>query len=314
MPSSRLRKVWPVLIVDDDQDVLSLSELVFEGMIVEGGQVCLDYARTLEEALWKIENKVYAVVVVDLVLGRESRAGFRVIRRLRQLPLQQATQVVIRTGYSDTFPLEESMRDYFIHDYWSKTDITSSRMKASMAGLLRSHATQVHLLWERAMFNRSYDLLIRDSIPSTMDEWDDALDSLCQLAEESNSQAIPFALQLVEKKKQSSGWQGDDALIHKWLYFSYRWPEPISTSFLHYQWNQRALNKLHETAKQRGLLLFERTVTDLKECEHLYLIVWFKERPQGELRFLTKRFLEDLLTLYHARLKAEEQWGHPTSS
>lgn len=72
-------KHWPVLLVDDEPDVLAISRLAMKNFEVYGLPLKIYTARSKQEALWLINDDVevgcsLAVALLDVVMETE-RAG-----------------------------------------------------------------------------------------------------------------------------------------------------------------------------------------------------------------------------------------------
>ena len=129
---------WNVLIVDDDEDVLLVTQLAFSGLEVLGRPIHLIHAHSFQSAQEILSTQDCAVVITDAIMETED-AGLRLIDWVSHQQVFFATRLVLRTGQPGRFQENVILRDYKIHDYWPKTELTASRMRTILMGLIRSY-------------------------------------------------------------------------------------------------------------------------------------------------------------------------------
>ncbi len=135
---------WDVLVVDDETSVLSITELAWRGLRLHGRPVRCWMADSGSAARELLEKQVFAVAVIDVMM-ETPRAGLDLVRWMRSRAEHFETRIVIRTGQPGQAPELKVVIDYDINDYWHKTDLTVRRMRASLAGLLRSYRDLLEL-------------------------------------------------------------------------------------------------------------------------------------------------------------------------
>lgn len=155
---------WPILIVDDDPDVLSLTRLALRRVEVLGWPLGLVTAGSGAEALDKVaaiqKDSVHplpaaAVAIVDVVMETDA-AGLEVCRALRRRQRNDLTQLVIRTGQPGLAPEREVIEGFDINGYYGKHEATEERLVSLVTGGVR----QYYLMWSALLFHRMTGALI----------------------------------------------------------------------------------------------------------------------------------------------------------
>ena len=129
---------WKVMIVDDDPDVLMVTQLALAGLEVLGMPVQLIQADSFRDAQSKLNDNDYAVIITDAIMETED-AGLLLIDWVSKQKRFYSTRLVLRTGQPGRFHESVILRDYKIHDYWPKTELTAGRMRTILMGLIRSY-------------------------------------------------------------------------------------------------------------------------------------------------------------------------------
>ncbi len=130
---------WKVAIIDDDHDVVSVTQLVLKGLEVDGHPLLFLTAHSAEEGrrLFR-ENKDIAIAFVDVVMETDE-AGLDLIRWIREDNRNHQTRLIIRTGQPGQAPEESVIRDFDINDYKNKTELTATRLKTTTYSAIRSY-------------------------------------------------------------------------------------------------------------------------------------------------------------------------------
>jgi len=137
---------WQVLIVDDDDDVHTVTQLVLADVQFNGKPLQLLHARSSVEALACVsQTPDVAVILLDVVMETES-AGLDIARHIRESLGNRIVQIILRTGYPGYAPEEKVIVDYEINDYKAKSELTSQRLITSVLASLRAyeHLTTIH--------------------------------------------------------------------------------------------------------------------------------------------------------------------------
>ena len=96
---------WPILIVDDEPDVLSISKLAMRNFTVYGLPLKLYTAQSKAEALKLLADELsiqgrfhhLAVAFIDVVMETDT-AGLALCEHIRHKMRNHLTQLFIRTG------------------------------------------------------------------------------------------------------------------------------------------------------------------------------------------------------------------------
>lgn len=158
--------VWPVLVVDDDEAVLQLSELILGSLVVDGRAVQVHRCSSAAQARSMLGTHRFALAIIDVVMETE-HAGLDLIRTLRELALHRITPVVVRTGQPGVFPQARLLQDFRINDYWHKGDLTPERVRTVATGLIRAYATSLELeqlSQERAVLLKEIHHRVRNNL------------------------------------------------------------------------------------------------------------------------------------------------------
>ena len=350
---------WPVLVMDDEPDVLAVTELALEGFQVDGREVELDLCETREEALNLLRQRSYAVAIRDVVLRNDQTRGLELVKSIRSMDNQRDIQLVVRTGQPGVAPEKQVVENYRINDYWPKTEISMDRMRTVLTGLIRSHASQREVGWERDLYDRSYQTLVKGGFPQSSDSWGQVVHSFCELVQqfserpigllvlEASTQGTPLfeedrelkqqwltlPLECLEESLQNSvrtEWKSAElqqlfvdgqrtpsfVLVmsgeddhKKWQMVPMDWMQPQALEIIQKNWRERELQELREEPVETlSVYTLELKQNDGAEC--LYLLVWTPEGRSEQKHEIHRRFFEDILTLYAARLKEEgkEHW------
>lgn len=134
------RPPWPVLLVDDDDAVLMVSALAFDGQEVDGRPLEVLTARSAAEAREVLTRRTdVAVAVIDVVMESEE-AGLALIDWAHGRDALAAMRVVIRTGQPGRVPEGPLRARPDVHDYWPKAELTATQARARLAAQLRAHS------------------------------------------------------------------------------------------------------------------------------------------------------------------------------
>jgi two-component sensor histidine kinase len=129
---------WPILVVDDDEGVLRLTELMLSRVTVDGRALRIELCRSAAEARVKLMDKRYALAIIDVVMETE-HAGLELVRAMRGESRHDITPIVIRTGQPGVVPEAKVLQDFRISDYWRKDELQPHRVRASVTGLIRGY-------------------------------------------------------------------------------------------------------------------------------------------------------------------------------
>lgn len=129
---------WKVLVVDDEDDVHAVTRLVLSGFRYASRPLELLHARSAAEAEGLLDLHLdLAVVLLDVVMECDD-AGLRLVRYIRETLQNRAVRIILRTGHPGQAPERQVMESYEINDYREKTELTTTRIYASLTSSLRS--------------------------------------------------------------------------------------------------------------------------------------------------------------------------------
>jgi CheY-like chemotaxis protein len=124
-----------LLVVDDDPDVIELTELVYHGATLAGRPVECAFARSAEEAVALLEGACFDLGIIDVVM-RTDHEGLELVRWIRAQPRHRGMAIVLRTGQVGIAPAEFAFAEAEIDAYWSKTELTAAIMHRGAERLL----------------------------------------------------------------------------------------------------------------------------------------------------------------------------------
>src|SRR6185437_6206867 len=120
--------VWQVLIVDDEPDVHAASKLALKGIQVEGRSIAFSHAHTAAQAMELLaQPNDFAVAFIDVVMESDD-AGLQLVRQIREALDNQALRIILRTGQPGYAPEIDTIRQYDINDYRTKSELTQVRL------------------------------------------------------------------------------------------------------------------------------------------------------------------------------------------
>lgn len=148
-----VRAAWRVLIVDDEPDVHRATTFALAGVTILNQTLEFLHAYSAAEAIdpLKKEDNI-AVVLLDVVMERE-HAGLDLVKTIRndlQLP---DVRIILRTGQPGQAPEIETIHDYDINDYKTKSELTRTKLFATITSALRAYR-QIRALDELAFYDR----------------------------------------------------------------------------------------------------------------------------------------------------------------
>ncbi len=136
---------WKILIVDDEQDVHTITGLALKNFVFEGRKLSFFHAYSALEAKQILQQeKDIALILLDVVMESE-HAGLELVHIIRQELHNLTARIVLRTGQPGQAPEQKVIRDYDINDYKSKTELTASKLTTLMYASLRTYRDIVTL-------------------------------------------------------------------------------------------------------------------------------------------------------------------------
>jgi signal transduction histidine kinase len=132
---------WKVLIVDDEEDIHSVTQLALRNFTYQGRGIEFFNAYSAAEAKTIIEEHPdIALILLDVVM-ETNQAGLDLARYIRESVGNRHTRIILRTGQPGHAPEREVILSYEIDDYKTKTELTSFKLFTVALASLRAYQT-----------------------------------------------------------------------------------------------------------------------------------------------------------------------------
>jgi CheY-like chemotaxis protein len=134
---------WPVLFVDDEPDVLTVSKLAMKNFEVYGLPLKVYTATSKAETVALLRNNAevacsLAVAFVDVVMETD-HAGLELCDYFRKEMGNTTTQIFVRTGQAGLAPEREVIDKYDIAGYFSKIEMTQNKLYSVVKSSVRQY-------------------------------------------------------------------------------------------------------------------------------------------------------------------------------
>ena len=134
---------WKILIVDDDEEVHSITTLVLKDFSFDQRGLSFFHAYSGAEARQLIaDHPDIAVILLDVVMEEED-AGLKLVEYIRKELTNSLVRIILRTGQPGQAPEERIIVEYDINDYKEKTELSSQKLYTVLISSLRTYR---HLL------------------------------------------------------------------------------------------------------------------------------------------------------------------------
>jgi diguanylate cyclase (GGDEF)-like protein len=130
---------WKVLIVDDDPEIHSVTQLALSDLVVLGRRLEYLHAYSGADACNIIKQHDDIVVVLLDVVMETDDAGLQVVKYVREQLQRQDIRIVLRTGQPGYAPEESVIKNYDINDYKTKTELTRRKLVTTIFAAIRSY-------------------------------------------------------------------------------------------------------------------------------------------------------------------------------
>jgi len=156
-------------VIDDEPDVHRATTFALAGVKILGRPLQFLHAYSASEAahLLKTERDV-AVVLLDVVMERED-AGLALVKTIRQELRLTETRIILRTGQPGYAPEIETIHDFDINDYKTKSELTRTKLYATVTAAVRAYE-QIRKLDQLAFYDRLCALPNRNKFLDISDE------------------------------------------------------------------------------------------------------------------------------------------------
>ena len=131
-------KVWDILVVDDEKDIHSVTDLSLKRRTWRGRPFAMHSAYSADEARQLISegSTLYHVAIVDVVMETLT-AGLELCRYIRDTQ-PPSLRVILRTGQPGVAPEEQVLQDYDIDYYLTKADASEFKLYTVIRAALRT--------------------------------------------------------------------------------------------------------------------------------------------------------------------------------
>lgn len=130
---------WKILIVDDDEEVHTITTLVLRQFRYDDRPLEFLHAYNGAEAKKLIaENLDAAIILLDVVMEKED-AGLEVVEFVRKDLRNSFVRIILRTGQPGQAPEEKIIVEYDINDYKEKTELSSQKLFTVVLSSLRTY-------------------------------------------------------------------------------------------------------------------------------------------------------------------------------
>lgn len=137
--SADLAPPWHVLVVDDDEEVHSVTRYALRKVRFRDRPLHLLSAHSSAEALSLLtERPDIALVLLDVVMETDD-AGLRLVRAIRRELNNATIRIILRTGQPGQAPEERVIVDYDVNDYKAKTELTAQKLFTAVIAALRAY-------------------------------------------------------------------------------------------------------------------------------------------------------------------------------
>ncbi|MDU0353204.1 EAL domain-containing protein [Paraglaciecola aquimarina] len=138
--TSDSRGEWNILVVDDDEEIHSVTRLALSDLVVADKSLHFIHAHSGAEALEiiaKMRSSI-AIILLDVVMESDD-AGLIVARKMREELNILEPRIILRTGQPGYAPEEQVIKDYDINDYKTKTELTRGKLVTTIIASIRSY-------------------------------------------------------------------------------------------------------------------------------------------------------------------------------
>jgi hypothetical protein len=130
---------WKILIVDDEREIHTVTELALRNFSFEGKGLQFLHAYSGAEAARIItEHSDFAVIFLDVVMESD-HAGLEVVKMIRTEAGNKLVRIILRTGQAGMVPERDVIVDYEINDFKTKTELTAQKLFTSFVASLRNY-------------------------------------------------------------------------------------------------------------------------------------------------------------------------------
>lgn len=130
---------WPVLVVDDDMTILTITRHLLTAVRVDGSPLDLVLCDSAAAAREQLRVRQFALAIVDVSM-ETPRAGVDLLCELRADPRHQAVEVVVRSAEPASSIGAPVLSDLRVAEFWSKESVPPEQLRARVMALLTARA------------------------------------------------------------------------------------------------------------------------------------------------------------------------------
>lgn len=136
---------WRILIIDDDEEVHTVTRLVLAKTMFKqrGIEFLSAYSAAQAKQILQTESNI-AVILLDVVMETDN-AGLLLVQTIRDEMDNKMVRIILRTGQPGQAPEEQIIIDYDINDYKAKSELTSQKLFTTVIASLRAYETIISL-------------------------------------------------------------------------------------------------------------------------------------------------------------------------
>jgi len=135
----KIEQYWHILIVDDEPAIHDVTSLVLKNNVVLDRKLILHSAYSAEQAKQLLQSDInFCMGFIDVVMESD-HAGLELITWIREEIKNTEIRLVLRTGQAGNAPEESVIRQYDIHDYKTKTELTQRKLTTCVFSAIRSY-------------------------------------------------------------------------------------------------------------------------------------------------------------------------------
>lgn len=136
---------WKLLVVDDEEDIHTVTHLTLDDFEFEKKPVEILDAYSAQEAYELLDEQPdIAIMLLDVVMETTS-AGLDLVRRIRSELHNHFVRIILRTGQPGHAPERKVVVQYDINDYKAKTELTADKIFTLVTSGLRAYRSLIML-------------------------------------------------------------------------------------------------------------------------------------------------------------------------
>ncbi|MCF8055320.1 MAG: PAS domain S-box protein [Desulfocapsa sp.] len=132
---------WKILVVDDDEDIRSLTRLTLENFSFENKTLQLIEATSAAEGKKILREQPDIALVLLNMMMESTTAGLQLANFVRETLGNHFVRIILRTGYPGESPEREVLLSYDIDGYVTKTELTVDKLFSLVVSALRAYKT-----------------------------------------------------------------------------------------------------------------------------------------------------------------------------